>query len=39
VRTEWEVYERALLADPWSGGDPSPKLLGLRRDLLAAPVG
>jgi hypothetical protein len=35
VRHEWEFYERALDADPWSSGDPSPTLLSLRRELLA----
>ena len=24
VRNEWEVYERAIHADPWSSGEPSP---------------
>ena len=35
VRQEWESYERALIADPWSSGDPSPKLVNLRRELLS----
>ena len=35
VRTEWEVYERALHADPWSAGEPSPKLASVRRELLS----
>ena len=34
VRHEWESYERAITADPWSDGEPSPKMLDLRRDLL-----
>lgn len=34
VRREWESYERALLADSWSSGEPSPKLVALRRELL-----
>ena len=33
VRGEWESYERALNADLWSSGDPSPKLVALRRQL------
>jgi hypothetical protein len=36
VRNEWEVYERALNADPWSTGEPSPKLVAIRRELLSA---
>jgi hypothetical protein len=35
VRCEWESYERALTADAWSDGEPSPKLVGLRRELLS----
>jgi two-component SAPR family response regulator len=35
VRAEWESYERALLADEWAAGEPSPKLVDLRRELLA----
>ena len=34
VRQEWESYERVLVADAWSDGEPSPKLLDLRRELL-----
>jgi hypothetical protein len=34
VRQEWESYERVLVADAWSDGEPAPKLLALRRDLL-----
>ncbi len=34
VRQEWESYERVINADPWSDGEPSPKLVELRRDLL-----
>ncbi|MFN6121414.1 MAG: hypothetical protein ACK5CE_17540 [Actinomycetes bacterium] len=34
VRVEWESYERAITADAWSDGEPSPKLLALRRELL-----
>jgi hypothetical protein len=36
VRLEWETYERALTADPWSDGEPAPKLVLLRRELLAS---
>lgn len=35
VRAEWERYERALQADPWTAAEPSPKLASLRRELLA----
>ena len=35
VRHEWESYERALVADPWAAAEPSPKLVALRRELLA----
>ncbi len=35
VRHEWEFYERALDADPWSASDPSPALVSLRRELLS----
>ena len=35
VRQEWESYERALIADTWSSGDPAPKLVALRRELLS----
>jgi hypothetical protein len=36
VRQEWASYERALHADPWSDAEPSPKLVAIRRQLLAA---
>ncbi len=36
VRHEWESYERVITADPWSDGEPSPKLVELRRDLLGS---
>ena len=26
VRLEWEAYERVINADPWSDGEPAPKL-------------
>lgn len=35
VRSEWETYERAITSDPWSDGEPSPRMLELRRELLA----
>ncbi|HEY0518739.1 MAG TPA: LysM domain-containing protein [Ilumatobacteraceae bacterium] len=35
VRNEWDSYERALIADTWAAGEPSPKLVELRRELLA----
>lgn len=35
VRVEWEAYERVLTADPWSDGEPSPKLAALRARLLS----
>ena len=35
VRQEWESYERVIVADPWSDGEPAPKLLALRRELLS----
>ena len=34
VRQEWESYERVLVADAWSDGEPAPKLLALRRELM-----
>jgi LysM domain len=36
VRLEWETYERVLNADPWSDGEPAPKLVVLRRELLSS---
>ncbi len=36
VRQEWESYERVITADSWSDGEPAPKLLQLRRELLTA---
>jgi hypothetical protein len=35
VRSEWESYERAIAADPWAAAEPAPKLIALRRELLA----
>jgi hypothetical protein len=37
VRHEWESYSRTLVADPWSDGEPSPKLVALRAHLLGVP--
>ncbi len=34
VRQEWEAYERVVTADAWSDGEPAPKLVELRRELL-----
>jgi nucleoid-associated protein YgaU len=36
VRLEWESYERALNADPWGDGEPAPKLVLLRKELLSS---
>lgn len=38
VRQEWESYERVIVADAWSDGEPAPKLLALRRELLTSPT-
>jgi hypothetical protein len=35
VRSEWDSYERAINADTWAEAEPSPKLIALRRELLA----
>ena len=35
VRQEWESYERSITADPWSDGEPSDRMLELRRDLMS----
>jgi len=35
VRHEWESYERVVVADTWSDGEPAPKLVALRRELLS----
>ncbi len=35
VRLEWESYERVINADPWSDGEPAPKLVSLRKQLLS----
>lgn len=36
VRQEWESYERVLVADAWSDGEPAPKLVALRHELLSS---
>jgi hypothetical protein len=36
VRREWETYERAINIDPWSDGEPSPKLAELRQQLMTS---
>ena len=36
VRQEWESYERVLMADAWSDGEPAQKLLALRHELLSS---
>lgn len=38
VRQEWESYERVIVADAWSDGEPAPMLLELRRVLLSSPT-
>jgi hypothetical protein len=38
VRSEWDSYERAINADAWAAAEPSPKLVDLRRQLLAPPL-
>lgn len=38
VRQEWESYERVIVADAWSDGEPAPKLLALRHELLTSPA-
>ena len=35
VRSEWEAYERALAAETFVVAEPSPKMVALRRELLA----
>ena len=35
VRNEWESYVRSLTADTFSDGEPSPKIVSLRRELLS----
>ena len=34
VRQEWASYERSITVDSWADGEPAPKLLALRRELL-----
>lgn len=35
VGQEWASYERVIVADAWSDGEPAPMLLELRRKLLS----
>ena len=37
VRREFAGYERAVLADPWSGGELADPVVALRNELLGAP--
>lgn len=39
VRQEWESYERVIVADAWSDGEPAPKLLALRHELMSSSDG
>jgi hypothetical protein len=39
VRSEWASYERVLSGDGWADGEPSPKLVALRRRLLSPSAG
>jgi hypothetical protein len=34
IRHEWQTYERVVVSDPWSDGEPSPTLVRLRQELL-----
>ncbi|MCU1395609.1 MAG: hypothetical protein JWM34_4037 [Ilumatobacteraceae bacterium] len=36
VRTEWANYERVLHSEAFSDGEPAPKLVALRRELLTS---
>ena len=36
VRHEFTSYERSLTADPWGDGEPSPKVVATRNDVLRA---
>ena len=36
VRQVWESYERVVTGDVWSDGELAPKLVALRRELLAS---
>jgi hypothetical protein len=38
VRREFASYERAVLADAWAGGEPSPELQALRDELVGRPA-
>jgi len=34
VKQEWAAYQRVMARDPWSSGEPAPKLRDLSRELL-----
>lgn len=34
VNAEWSSYERSLQSDSWSGGEPSSRIVELRRELI-----
>jgi hypothetical protein len=38
VKQEWVAYQRVIARDPWSGGEPAPKLRDLSVELLGMKV-
>ena len=38
VKQEWAAYQRVMARDPWSSGEPAPKLRDLTRELLGRAV-
>ena len=38
LRHEFASYERGLTADPWGDGEPSPKVVATRNELLRTAV-
>jgi hypothetical protein len=38
VKQEWVAYQRVIARDPWSGGEPAPKLRDLSIELLGMRV-
>ncbi len=38
VKQEWVAYQRVIARDPWSGGEPAPKLRDLSIELLGMKV-
>lgn len=38
VKQEWAAYQRVMARDPWSSGEPSPKLRELSNELLGLGV-